>query len=86
MPYISQEKRLKFDSVLIELNNVVFENKGELEYLIFAILIRYMKYRKKCYSELHDTTYACQHVADEFRRRFLDKREDTALETNGEIF
>ena len=37
------------------------------------------------YSNLHDATYACQHVSDEFRRRFLDKREDQAMQINGDI-
>lgn len=85
MPYISVDKRLKFGSILYDLDNIEIENKGELEYLLFAILKHYMKYREFCYTQLHDTTYACQHVADEFRRRFLDARENDAIEKNGDI-
>jgi len=44
-----------------------------------------MAVRQYRYSKLHDCCYAVQHCADEFRRRFLDKREDDARKTNGDI-
>ena len=37
------------------------------------------------YSDLHDCTYAAMHCADEFRRRYLDVREDAAKHLNGDI-
>ena len=46
----------------------------------------YMKSRDWRYSDLHDCAYAAQHSCDEFRRRFLDKREDEAIETNGDCY
>jgi len=46
---------------------------------------KYMQHREKRYSILHDCVYAAMHCADEFRRRFLDKREDEARETNGDV-
>lgn len=85
MPYIDQGLREKFTDVLYDLSNINISNKGELEYILFYILKLYMLQRKFCYTELHDTVYACQHVADEYRRRYLDKREDEAREKNGEI-
>ena len=85
MPYILQKDREKFDVILHVLKNIPIETKGELEFILFAILKEYMRERKVCYSELHDTVYACQHVADEFRRRYLDKREDEARTINGDI-
>ena len=44
-----------------------------------------MSTRDARYSTLHDCVYAVQHTADEFKRRFLDKREDDAREINGDI-
>lgn len=85
MPYIIQDDRKKFKSLIREISITSFKSKGELEYVLFALLKSYMKERKVCYSELHDTSYACQHVADEFRRRYLDKRENDALLLNGDI-
>lgn len=83
MPYIKQEDREKFTKILTQLPNPLI--KGELEYCLFFIMQSYMKDKKANYSNLHDTVYAAQHCADEFRRRFLDKREDEARNNNGDI-
>jgi hypothetical protein len=83
MPYIKQEQRIKYDHALVDINSI--ENKGELEYCIFKLMKIYMKDKKEKYSNLHDCTYAAQHCADEFRRRFLDKRENEAIIKNGDI-
>ena len=83
MPYIKQESRGKFDNVLNQIDHI--ETKGELEYCISKLMKIYMKDKRFCYSHLHDTTYAAIHCGDEFRRRNLDKREDTAIEENGDI-
>jgi hypothetical protein len=85
MPYIKQEDRAKYDKITDAIWDTDIETKGDLEYLIFNLMQRYMLHREKRYSILHDCTYAAQHCADEFRRRFLDKREDSAREENGDI-
>ena len=85
MPYIDPIFREKYGDVIYDLSNIEITNKGELEFILFSILKVYMKNRKFCYSELHDTVYACQHVADEYRRRYLDVRENEALSKNGDI-
>ena len=59
--------------------------KGELEYVVFAIMKLYMRDRGYRYTNLHDVVYAVQHCAHEFERRYLDKREDTARKENGDI-
>ena len=59
--------------------------KGELEYCIFKLMKTYMKDKPSRYSVLHDCTYASMHCADEFRRRYLDKREDDAISENGDV-
>jgi hypothetical protein len=61
------------------------ETKGELEYVIFWLMHRFMLDREVRYSTLHDAVYAAMHCADEFRRRFLDEREDTARRINGDV-
>lgn len=87
MPYIKPESRKILDDGLkkLEFLPIPFENKGELEYCVFKLMKMYMSTRENRYSNLHDCTYAVQHCADEFRRRFLDKREDEAIEENGDI-
>jgi len=46
---------------------------------------KFMSTRSYRYSDLHSCTYATQHCSDEFKRRFLDKRENEAREKNGDI-
>lgn len=83
MPYIKEEDRKRYDEVL---KNIPFlSTKGDLEYCIFKLMRMYMTERKFRYSTLHDCVYASMHCADEFRRRFLDKREDDAREKNGDV-
>jgi len=83
MPYIKSDDRKKFDKVLVNLPNM--ETKGELEYVVYKIMKRFMSTREFRYTPLHDCVYAIQHCADEFRRRYLDKRENDARESNGDI-
>lgn len=85
MPYIKADRRLHFDKVLIQLDVMTIENKGELEYCIFKLMQMYMRKKEVRYSNLHDTVYAAHHCGDEFRRRFLDKREDEAIKENGDV-
>lgn len=82
IPYIKKSDRKYIDS---KIHDIAFTNKGELEYAIFKLMTMYMKSRTFKYSELHDVTYAAIHCGDEFRRRFLDVRENEARELNGDI-
>jgi hypothetical protein len=84
MPYIKHEDREKFDEHLGMIQKI--ETKGELEYCIFRLMLLYMEGKLNKYSTLHDCTYAAIHCGDEFRRRFLDKREDAAIHENGDIY
>lgn len=83
MPYIKSDKRKPFDQQLDKMIHPV--TKGELEYCIFKLMVKYMSGKEFRYSNLHDTVYAAQHCADEFRRRYLDKRENEAREKNGDV-
>ena len=83
MPYIKKEYRKFYDVIFSDFPSI--DSKGELEYCIFSLMKRYMAARQYKYTDLHDTVYAAQHCADEFRRRYLDKREDEAIVENGDI-
>ena len=84
MPYIKKNLREKYDKILEQLPDI--ENKGDLEYCLTYLMKRkFMNTRDYSYSTLHEVVYACQHTADEFRRRYLDVREEYALHNNGDI-
>ena len=83
MPYIPQADRKQFYEVLYTLPEM--KTKGELEYCVYYLMKRFMSNKENRYATLHDCVYAVQHCSDEFRRRTLDKREDKAIEENGDI-
>jgi len=86
MPYIDKNQREKYLYFTNAINNIGdIETKGDLEYLVFFLMKKYMSSRDFRYSTLHDCVYAVQHCSDEFRRRFLDVREKEALTKNGDV-
>ena len=84
MPYIKPSERVPYDEVLNKMPDI--QTKGDLEYCVFKLMGKFMTTREKRYSTLHDCAYAVMHCADEFRRRFLDARENVAREDNGDVF
>jgi hypothetical protein len=83
MPYIKMDDRKKYDEYLDKIDKI--ETKGSLEYCIFKLLKKFMNDKENNYSNLHDCVYGCVHAGEEFRRRFLDLREDYAKFINGDI-
>jgi hypothetical protein len=83
MPYIKKDERYEFNTVLDCLPSMA--TKGQLEFCIFKLMRMYMCGREYTYSNLHDVAYAAEHCADEFRRRFLDNREDFTRMINGDV-
>jgi len=83
MPYITQQDRAKYNQAMSQLTEIA--SKGDLEYCIFLLMKIYMSNREQKYTELHNCVYAAAHAADEFRRRYLDPREDLAILKNGDI-
>jgi len=83
MPYIKKELRGHYDIIIDNLPKI--ENKGDLEYCIFKLIKKYMSTREYRYSNLHEAVYATIHAGEEFKRRYLDLREDKAIIENGDI-
>ena len=83
MPYIEEKGRSRYKDILDHLP--VPKTKGDLEYCIFFLQKLFMLNKEWRFADLHEATYAAQHCADEFRRRYLDKREDEARKVNGDV-
>jgi hypothetical protein len=83
MPYIKSIERPQYDDQLDNITQIY--TKGQLEYCAAKLLCIYMHDKEKNYNNWHNGIYALKHVADEYRRRFLDKREDKARKKNGDI-
>lgn len=86
MPYVNDEQRKKYEAIKNLLRDSQYiETKGDLEYIIYLVMLKFMMSRDRKYSTLHEAVYAVVHSAHEFERNFLDKREDEARLENGDI-
>lgn len=86
MPYVNKTQRDKYRNVAIAIQYLPeIETKGDLEYLVFLLQLKFMKTREPRYGTMHEAVYAVNHAAHEFERRYLDKREDKARQENGDI-
>jgi len=84
MPHISDINKIPYKDLIKLISETAIYNKGDLEFLVYQLMKAYMKTRERRYSTLHDAVYATLHSAEEFKRLHLDKREDEAIEANGE--
>jgi hypothetical protein len=86
MPYINDEQRQKYSDFrgLVKVMREI-ETKGDLEYLVYLLMLKFMQSRERKYSTLHESVYSVVHSAHEFERNNLDVREDEAKKENGEI-
>lgn len=83
MPYIEEDNRDRYNKALERIPEI--RSKGDLEYCIFYLQKLFMSSRSWRFSNIHEAVYGAIHCGDEFRRRYLDKREDQARETNGDV-
>ena len=83
MPYIKKELREPYGTIIGNLPDI--QTKGELEYCVFKLIKKYMSTREYKYNNLHNAIYAAIHAGEEFKRRFLDLRENQAMIENGDI-
>ena len=84
MPHINKEQRELYSTLLSEILRTEILNKGDLEYLVYNLMKQFMATREKRYGTYHEAVYATIHSAEEYKRLYLDKREDKAIAENGE--
>ena len=88
MPYIKRKTRALYGGVLNRIDTIGIKTEGDLEFLICSLQDTFMTGKGKGfrYTWLRRCWGATAHAAHEFRRRFLDRREDDAFWENGEVF
>lgn len=85
MPHIKDLDKIKYNHIIDSIfSSQDIETKGDLEYLVYQLMKRYMYKRKINYFNLHETIYGTIHSAEEYKRLHLDKRENEAIDKNGE--
>ena len=86
MPHIKATDQEQYETLYKLILSKPILTKGHLEFLIAKLCQRYIQDKNRTYTNLHDVVYACHHAGDEFRRLYLDKREDEAIRANGNAF
>ena len=82
-PYIEEKDRPKYRDILRQLPDI--KTKGDLEYCVTCLQKLFMEGKPWRFVTIHDAVYGPIHCGDEFRRRYLDPRENQARETNGDV-
>jgi len=91
MPYISQNKRKQPDMVRLTraiaraVESGAIDCRGDMNYVYFYMARRYMNQYGYTYHKISDVKNAAKDSADEINRRFMDKRENKAIEENGDV-
>jgi hypothetical protein len=84
VPYIKQDNRKKFNSLIDTLANQICD-EGELNYVITKLIHTCMEKEEKKYSILNKYLGVLECVKSEFCRRIIAPYEDIKIEENGDI-
>lgn len=91
MPYINEDDRRHPDMVRVTraiakaVESGAIKNKGHMNYVFFFMARRFMEKFGYRYDPISDTKAAARDSADEINRRFMNPREDVAIEKNGDV-
>lgn len=81
MPYIKQERRDDFFNGFYEP-----ANPGELNYMMTAAALTYIKARGSSYRTYNDVLGVLTAMQHEIYRRLIGPYEDGKIQTNGDVF
>jgi len=85
MPYISQDKRVKFENIIKELDNSVIDNPGELNYVITNVCLKYIKHNGINYTNLNSVSGVLNCVWEEIKDRIMRNYEYSKRIKNGDL-
>ena len=93
MPYIEQSRRDVYEESINNIVNEMFRKSvtdenavsGELNYIIFSIMKRYVKAKGKRYFRMQNLLGALDCCSKEFYRKVVAPYEDEAIEKNGDV-
>jgi len=91
MPYIDPDRRKLPEMVHLTraiakaVASGAINSRGDLNYIYFYMARKYLDKKGYTYHPISDTKAAARDSADELNRRFMNKREDKAIEENGDV-
>ena len=82
MPYIKHA-----DKVLLTTGQLVVpRNKGELNYVITEMMLKFIETKGLSYANISEALGAAIDAAEEMRRRLLGPYEDKKIMENGDVY
>lgn len=85
MPYIKQEDRARFASILERLNEVPIRSAGELNFLVTSVVHHYLQQFPKSYGTYNEAIGALEAAKLELYRRQVAPYEDIKIQENGDL-
>lgn len=86
MPYIHKERRKAlWNESNIDYDSTI-KSKGELNFLITELLVRFLEEKGLSYHTISDAINAAKDAAVELERRVLAPYEDRAKKKNGDVY
>lgn len=86
MPYITQEKRMELNPILVgPAAYLTGCSLGELNYAL-SVIVREYFVRAPSYSRIADITGVLENVKQEFYRRVASPYEDKKIAENGDVY
>ncbi len=83
MPYVKQEDRPRLDKVVAAMKDAGVKVDGDLNYILYAFMIRHIKPSYNNYKNYRAELKEC---AKEVWRRKMVPYENTKIDENGDIF
>jgi len=83
MPYIQQEDRARFASILEKLNEVPIRSAGELNFLVTSAVHHYLRQFPKSYGTYNQAIGALEAAKLELYRRQVVPYDDIKIKENG---
>ena len=85
MPYIKQEDRVRFASILERLTEVPIRSAGELNFVVTSVVHHYLKQFPKSYGTYNEAIGALEAAKLELYRRHVVPYEDIKIQENGDL-
>jgi hypothetical protein len=85
MPYIKQTDRDRLSGIVYSINNTEINNCGELNYIIFNLVKRYINFNGVSYRVYNDILGVLSCVSQELYRRSISFYEDIKISENGDV-
>lgn len=84
MPYITESEKKEIDE-FITYDRLLLTNSGILCYVIYKIIITYLKLNGKSFRTFSEINGAIECAKLEFYRRYIAKYENSKIESNGDV-